>query len=193
MASKRKIIVTEFYSLDGLMSDPGDQMEWVINNFSKDLGEYEDSVYDRADTLLLGRVTYKIFESYWPQAVNDPANPDIKMARKINDITKIVFSKSLQNVEWKNSRIIKEIVPDEINALKQQDGKDMIIVGSADIVQQFTNYGLIDEYHLMLHPVVLGTGKPLFKNIKEKLALKLVDTKKFQNGVTGLFYEPSEK
>ena len=96
----RKIIVSEFYTLDGLMSDPKDQMEWVTANFSKELGEYEDSLYDSADTLLLGRVTYKIFESYWPTAADNPATSkgDIEMAHKINAITKIVFSKSLKQV-----------------------------------------------------------------------------------------------
>ena len=191
----RKIIVSEFYTLDGLMSDPQDEMEWVLGIFSEDVGKYEDDLYNRMDTLLLGRVTYKIFESYWPQAATNPSTPkgDIEMAHKINNITKIVFSKTLQKVEWRNSRLIKEITPEEIRKMKQQKGKDMLIVGSANIVQQFTNLGLIDEYHLLVHPVVLGRGKPLFKDIKDRINLKLLKAKTFNSGVIGLYYQPIEK
>ena len=190
----RKIIATEFYTLDGLMSDPKDEMEWVLSTFSEDLGKYEDDLYERADTLILGRVTYKIFESYWPTAVDDPSTPkdNIEMARKINAATKIVFSKTLKEVTWKNSILKKEINSEEIKKLKQQNGKDILIVGSANIVQQFTNFDLIDEYHLMVHPVILSTGKPLFKNLKEKVNLKMIETKQFSNGVVGLFYKNSK-
>jgi len=191
----RKIIVSEFYTLDGLMSDPQDEMDWVLSIFSEDVGKYEDELYNRMDTLLLGRVTYKIFESYWPQAATNPSTPkgDIEMAHKINNITKIVFSKTLLKVEWRNSRLIKEITPEEIRKMKQQKGKDMLIVGSANIVQQFTNLGLIDEYHLLVHPVVLGSGKPLFKDLKDRYKLKLINTKIFKNGVVLLHYEPDRK
>ncbi len=162
----RKIIVSEFYTIDGFMSDPKDQMDWVIANFSLDIGKYEDSLYDDSDILLLGRVTYKIFESYWPSAGDNPA--DIEMARKINAIHKIVFSRSLENVTWKNSTLMADIVPEEIIKIKQQPGKNILLVGSANIVQQLTNLGLIDEYHLLIHPVVLGSGKPLFKDMRIK-------------------------
>lgn len=187
----RKIIATEFYTLDGLMSDPKDEMDWVLNDFSEDLGKYEDDIYDNADTLLLGRVTFKIFEGYWPQVLENPSAPegDVKMANKINNIMKIVFSKTLQKVEWKNSRLIHEINPEEIMEMKKQNGKDMLIVGSAEITQQFTNLGLIDELHLLIHPVVLSKGKPLFKNLNDKHNLKLLETKTFKNGVVGLFYQ----
>lgn len=191
----RKIIVSEFYALDGLMSDPQDTMDWVLSIFSEDVGKYEDDLYNQVDTLLLGRVTYKIFESYWPQAATNPSTPkgDIEMAHKINNITKIVFSKTLQKVEWRNSRLIKEINPEEIRKMKQQQGKDLLIVGSADIVQQFTNLGLIDEYHLLVHPVVLGSGKPLFKDIRDRVNLKFLKTKTFSSGVVLLQYQPIEK
>lgn len=187
----RKIIATEFYTLDGLMSDPKDEMEWVLTTFSEDIGKYEDDVYDRIDTLLLGRITYKIFEGYWPQALDNPTTPEgeIELAKKINNAEKIVFSKTLQDVTWKNSKIIRQINPEEIMKIKKEKGKDLLIVGSASIVQQLTNFGLIDEYHLLLHPVVLGTGKALFKNIDNRKTLKLTGSKKFSNGVVGLFYE----
>jgi len=124
----RKIIVSEFYTLDGLMSDPEDKMDWVTSIFTPDVGKYEDDLYDSADTLLLGRVTYKIFESYWPIAPDNPktSKGDIEMAHKINNITKIVFSKTLKKVKetpvWKNVRLFKKIIPEEIKKTKTKTG-----------------------------------------------------------------------
>lgn len=177
----RKIIATEFYSLDGLMSDPKDEMDWVTTNFDPELGKYEDDLYDNADTLMLGRVTYKIFESYWPSEA--ASNDDPEMARRINEIQKIVFSKTLDQVEWKHSKIVKEIIPEEISEMKQATGKNILVVGSSDIVQQLTNLDLIDEYHFVVHPVILGSGKPLLKGVKARHNLRLIDTKAFENGV----------
>jgi dihydrofolate reductase len=186
----RKIIVSEFYTLDGLMSDPEDKMEWVLGSFNDEMGKYESDLYDSADTLLLGRTTYKIFEGYWPTAASNPATSqgDIEMAHKINNITKIVISHALKSVEWKNSLLLKEINSKEIVKMKQKEGKNILVIGSAIIVQQLTNLGLIDEYHLLLHPVVLGSGKPLFKDIRQKHELKLLEAKTFSNGVVMLCY-----
>lgn len=187
----RKIIASEFYSLDGFISDPDDSMDWVLNSFDPELGKYEDELYEQADTLLLGRVTYKIFESYWPTAATNPNTPegDIEMAHKINNITKIVFSKSLKKVNWKNSKILNEIDPKEIARMKESSGKNILIVGSANIVQQLTNLGLIDEYHFVIHPIILGMGKPLFINIEDRVKLDLIDTRNFSNGVELVRYQ----
>ena len=191
----RKIIATEFYTLDGMMSDPKDTMDWVLGTFNEEMGKYENEIYDSADTLLLGEVTYKIFEGYWPYAADNPDTPpgDVEMAHKINSIRKIVFSKTIKNVTWQNSEIFSDIDPEKLKAMKQSPGKSMLVVGSALIVQQLANLGLIDEYHLLLHPVVLGTGKPLFKDIKEKVNLKLLEAKDFGNGVVLLKYQTAGK
>ena len=190
----RKIIVSEFYTLDGLMSDPEDKMEWVLGSFNDEMGKYERDLYDSADTLFLRRTTYKIWEGYWPTAASNPATSqgDIEMARKINNITKIVFSHSMKGVDWKNSKLLKEIKSEEIVKMKQKEGKNILVIGSASIVQQFTNLGLIDEYHLLVHPVVLGSGKPLFKDIRQKHDLKLLEAKTFSNGVVILRYAPTK-
>jgi len=191
----RKIIVSEFYTLDGLMSDPEDKMEWITGTFNDEMGKYEGGLYDGADTLLLGRTTYKIFEGYWPQAATNPEMPagEVEMAHKMNNITKIVFSHSMKGVEWENSKLLKEINPEEIVKLKQKAGKNILVIGSASIVQQLTNLGLIDEYHLLLHPVVLGSGKALFKDVRQKQNLKLLEAKAFKNGVVILRYAPKNK
>jgi dihydrofolate reductase len=182
----RKIIASEFYSLDGFISDPNDSMDWVTTSFDPELGKYEDELYDHADILLLGRVTYKIFESYWPGTTNPD---DAEMVDKINNITKIVFSKSLTKVNWKNSKILNEINPNEILRMKNSGGKNILIVGSASIVQQLINHGLIDEYHFVIHPIILGVGKPLFINIKDRVKLDLIDTRTFKNGVELVRYQ----
>jgi dihydrofolate reductase len=106
--------------------------------------------------------------------------------------TKIVFSHALKSVEWKNSLLLKEINPEEIIKMKQEPGKNILVIGSASIVQQLTNLGLIDEYHLLLHPVVLGSGKPLFKDIGQKHDLKLLEAKPLSNGVVMLRYAPEK-
>jgi dihydrofolate reductase len=183
----RKIIATEFYSLDGLMSDPNDTMDWVRNSFDPELGKYEGELYDKSDTLLLGRVTFKIFENYWPTDEIDP--DDVEMARKINNMTKIVFSKSLKSVDWNNSKLLNKIDPKEISRLKQSQGKNLLIVGSASIVQQLTNLELIDEYHFVFFPIILGAGKTLFKNIEHQIKLKLLKTVVFQNGAVLAYYQ----
>jgi dihydrofolate reductase len=189
----RKIVATEFYTLDGLMSDPEDRMEWVLGTFNAEMGQYEGGIYDSADTLLLGAVTYKIFEGYWPNAADDPntAPGEVEMAHKMNQIRKIVYSKSIRTVTWQNSELRPEIDAAELQRMKQAPGKDMIVVGSASIVQQLTDLGLVDEYHLLLHPVILGKGKPLFKGIREGRSLALVGTEDFGNGVVLLKYKSS--
>jgi dihydrofolate reductase len=186
----RKIIASEFYSLDGFISDPKEDMAWVLSDFSEDMGEYEDDIYKKADTLLLGRKTYRIFEGYWPAAAENPSTPaeDAGMAHTMNKIKKIVFSKTIKEVTWQNSYLKKEIDQDEINNMKKEEGKNMLVIGSSEIVQQFSRLGLIDEYHLLVHPVILGEGIPLFNNLKEMQKLKLFGSKQFSNGVVGLFY-----
>ncbi len=111
----------------------------------------------------------------------------------MNNLPKIVFSKTLQKVEWNNSRLVKENIVEEISTMKQQPGKDMVIFGSGSIVSTFMQLGLIDEYRIIVNPVVLGKGKPLFKGINDKLNLKLLKTKTFSSGNVLLYYEPAKK
>jgi dihydrofolate reductase len=195
----RKVIASTFVTLDGLMVGQNEEMDWVLDNLD---GEMENDIADQlknVDAILLGRVTYQIMANYWPTATTDASvrrsqgAEDPIITDKMNNLPKIVFSKTLQKVEWKNSRLIKENIKDEILKIKQQPGKDMVILGSASIVQTFTNLGLIDEYRLLLHPVVLGSGKPLFKDIKDRLNLKLMKTKTYKNGVVSLDYQPAKK
>jgi dihydrofolate reductase len=188
----RKLIVTEFYSLDGFMSDLADQMDWVTTTFSQDMGKYVGDVYANADTLFLGDVTYSIMAAYWPTADTNPEafQGDAEAAHVMNSLRKVVFSKNMKDLAWSNSVLKTEIVPEEIKKMKQEPGKNMLAAGSASIVQQLTNFGLVDEYHLLVHPVILGNGKSLFQGIRERHTLKLISTEVFTNGVVLLRYEP---
>lgn len=188
----RKIIATEFYSVDGMMSDPEDQMDWVTADFGPDMAEAVESEYTRADTLFLGAVTYRIMAAYWPTAATNPdaGEGDAEFASTMNNIKKIVFSKTALAPEWSHSEFRPEINADDIREMKGASGKDMLIAGSASIVRQFTELGLIDEYHLLLHPTILGSGKPLFRGVKGRHDLKLLEARALDNGVVMLRYEP---
>ena len=189
----RKIIVTMWVTLDGFIAGSNEEMDWVM--VDDEMGKYEDDMVSSADTLILGRVTYASFAGAWPHVPENPSasKGEVEYAHKVNAMHKIVFSKTLQKAEWNNSTLMKEIVPEEIEKLKQEPGRDMVIYGSASIVQQLTNLGFIDEYQLLVHPVVLGGGKPLFKGINDRGNLKLIKTRTFSSGVVGLHYQPDKE
>lgn len=183
----RKVIASPFVTLDGFMAGPQGEFDWNEPYFDEEMGSYIRKQFSEIDTIFLGRVTYQMFAQYWPtQGVKD----DPVFAEKMNSTPKIVFSRTLDKVEWSNSRLVKENITEEVLKLKEQPGKDIVIDGSAGLIHSLTNLGLIDEYRLRVHPVVLGSGLPLFKDIKEKMNLKLVEAKPFQSGVVILHYQP---
>ncbi len=188
----RKIIVTMWITLDGFIAGPNGEMDWVGQFYDEAMGNYEDNLVSSADTLVLGRVTYESFAGAWPKVPENPSasKGEVEYAHKVNAMRKIVFSRTLSSVEWNNSRLVKEIIPEEITKLKQEPGRDMVIYGSASIVRTLTNLGLIDEYQLLVHPVVLGSGKPLFQDIKHKTNLKLIQSRTHPSGVVVLSYQP---
>src|SRR5271157_160394 len=185
----RKIIFFMLTSLDGYFEGTGRDISWhnVDNEFNKFAIEQLNTV----DTLLFGRVTYEMMASYWPTPAaktNDPV-----VAEKMNTTPKLVCSKTLQKGEWQNTRLIKDNFVEEMQKLKKQSGKDMIILGSSDLAITFIEHGLIDEYRVMINPLVLGDGKSLFKGIKGKFDLSLIKTRTFKNGNVLLYYEPKRK
>ncbi|WXG42347.1 MAG: dihydrofolate reductase family protein [Candidatus Freyarchaeum deiterrae] len=188
----RKIIASEMVSLDGYFEGPNREIDW--HNVDEEFNQYAISILNTVDTILFGRVTYQLFESYWPAAATNPSTSksDLEIAHQINNKTKIVFSKTLEKVEWKNAKLVKEVIPEEIAKMKQQPGKDMVIYGSGSIVSTFTQLGLIDEYLIIVNPVILGDGKPLFKDVKDRINLKLLKTKTFNSGNVLLVYKPAK-
>jgi len=186
----RKIIVFNLISLDGFFAGEDGDISW--HNVDDEFNKFAIEQTASFGAIIFGRTTYQLFESYWPDALKDPKTgpEDLEIARTIDDIEKIVFSKTLKSVAWKNSKLFHEIDPEEIKKWKIKDGKPMAIFGSGTIVQQMTNLDLIDEYRFMVNPVVLGKGKPMFANLKDKFNLKLLDTKIFKNGNVLLYYKP---
>jgi dihydrofolate reductase len=133
---------------------------------------------------------YPAFEKYWLAAPTNPSSTknEIEYARLADKMQKIVFSKTLEKVEWKTTRIVKDHIAEEILRMKQEPGRDMVLLGGAGLASTFMNLGLIDEYHLIVNPLVLGGGKPLFKDVKERHKLKLINAKTFKSGKVVLHY-----
>jgi dihydrofolate reductase len=184
----RKIIMFNLVTLDGFFAGVDGNIDW--HNVDDEFNKFAIKQTSEFGTILFGRTTYELFESYWPKALIDPktSKDDLKIAKIIDEVEKIVFSKNLKEVTWKNSKLFRKIDIEEVRKLKRQKGKDMAIFGSGTIVQQFTNLGLIDEYRLMVNPVILGKGKPLFKDLRDMQSLKLLKTRTFKNGNILLFY-----
>jgi len=136
-------------------------------------------------------VTYQMMADYWPTVgeSSDATKHDIDHARWVNHAPKLVFSRTLENVEWQNSRIVRDHFPEEIARLKQQPGKNLLMIGSTTTAHTFTQLGLIDEYRINVNPVVLGGGSPLFAGIKAPINLQLVSAKMYASGVVGLHYQ----
>jgi dihydrofolate reductase len=189
----RKVIVTMWVTLDGFIAGPNNDMSWV--RVDEAMATYENDLVSAADTLLLGRVTYQSFAGAWPHVPDNPtaSEGEKEYARKLNSMRKIVFSRTLETAEWNNSTLHHEISPDDIVALKQESGKNIVIYGSASVVQALMDLGLIDEYQLLVHPIVLGSGKRLFRDGSNTTALRLVEAKPFSSGVVLLSYQPAEK
>ncbi|OGC78711.1 MAG: hypothetical protein A2Z27_01830 [candidate division Zixibacteria bacterium RBG_16_50_21] len=180
----RKVILSMMVSLDGFFEGPNQELDWHV--WDDEMEKYAHHTLDAVDSILLGRVAYRLFADYWPTAKDS-------IAPQINNLPKIVFSKTLEKVEWKNSKLVKENIVEEISKVKQQPGLDLILYGGAGIASTFIKLGLIDEYRIIVNPVVLGSGKPLFKDIKEKLNLKLFKTKTFKCGNVALYYQPGKE
>ena len=159
-----------------------------------EIHEHYNELLRNAGTLIYGRITYQLMESYWPTVVKNPTGnkPADDFAVLIDNIPKIVFSRTLKNVNWKNTKLKKEIVKEEVLELKQEPGKS-IFVGSPGLIVAFTQLDLIDEYQLSVQPTILGSGLQLFKNIKDRVNLKLLETKAFGCGAVTLYYETIRK
>src|SRR3982750_3535022 len=167
----RKLIAAINMTLDGFC----DHTAMIADD---ELHQHYNELLSNADTLLYGRITYQLMESYWPTVVKNPTGnkPTDEFAVLIDNISKIVFSRTLKNVDWKNTKLKNEVIKEEILALKQQVGKD-ILVGSPGLIVALTKLDLIDEYQLGVQPIVLGCGLSLFKNINDRVNLKLLKTK----------------
>jgi dihydrofolate reductase len=183
----RKIIAAINMTLDGFC-------DHTAGIADEELHQHYSELLSHADAILYGRITYQLMESSWPDIVKNPTgNKAIdEFAVIIQDIPKIVFSRTLTRVEWKNAELAKRGLKEEVLELRQQPGK-YILVGSPGLIAALMNLGLIDEYQLCVHPVVAGRGLPLFKNINDRAIFKLLKIKTFDSGAATLYYEPTKK
>ena len=186
----RKLIAAINMSLDGFCDHTG----MIADD---ELHQHFNELLSNADTLIYGRTTYQLMENHWPSVVKNPTGnkPTDEFAVLIDNIQKIVYSRTLQHVDWKNSTLKKEIIKEDILGLKQSrsGGSKNIIVGSPSLIVGLAQLGLVDEYQPVVHPVVVGSGLPLFKNIKDKIDLKLLKTKPLSAGQLVLYYEPTKR
>jgi dihydrofolate reductase len=177
----RKLIVTEFISLDGVMQSPGGEAGyahagWVAPHFSDELGAYKFEEQDAAEILLLGRVTYESFYGAWPER-------DGPMAEKINTMTKVVASTTLGSSDWQDTTVVAEDVHGHVASLKEQDGGPILLAGSRTLAQSLLVAGLVDEINLQVFPVILGSGARFYPDTPDQLPLELVSSRAVGGGV----------
>ena len=190
----RKLTIGEFVTLDGVMQAPGGPDEdreggfehggWTVPFFDEQMGQYLTEMISRSDALLLGRKTYEIFASSWPLAPDDDP-----IGTHLNNVPKYVASRTMKSADWNNTTILSNNVAEEIRKLKEQDGGEIQVAGSGELVQTLLKHDLIDEFHLLIYPVLLGTGKRLFGEGTIPGGLKLTNTLTTKSGVMINTYE----
>ena len=183
----RRIILMMSVSLDGFISGPHGELDWHM--VDDELHQHFNDVLGKMSAFLDGRVNYELMAEFWPTADVDPASsePVIEFARIWRDMPKFVYSTTLEHAEW-NATVVRDVIADEVRELKAKPGGDMA-VGGADLAASFRRQDLIDEYRVYVHPVLIGRGKPLFRESDGTTELRLIETRTFGNGVVLLRYE----
>jgi dihydrofolate reductase len=187
----RRLLVFNSTSLDGFFVDQNGDMSWAhVRDRDGDFNEFVQGNASAGGELLFGRVTYDLMAGYWPTPLamkNDPV-----VAEGMNNLPKVVFSRTMEKASWNNTKLVKGDLAGEVRKMKKAPGKDMVIMGSGSIVSQLAPERLIDEYQVVVIPVVLGRGRTMFDGVKEKLALRLTRSRVFGNGNVFLCYEPTQ-
>ena len=185
----KKLVVYNFTTLDGYFCGPNGELDWFA--LSDDIADYVKELLNNTDTLLFGRKTYQQMAAFWP---TETAHEQI-ITDQMNSLPKFVLSKTLTSVEWNNSRLLKGNIWEEVSDLKQElpdKDKDILILGSGNIVSALTQLGLVDEYHLVFHPVAIGKGRSMFEIVK-KLNLELLSVRPFAGGAVALHYKTIQR
>jgi len=187
----RNLIFFMHTSLDGFVAGPNGEMNWI--KVDEEIFDFVATMTDQADTALYGRVTYEMMQSYWPKAGEQPgaSKHDKEHSAWYNKVSKIVLSKTISEKGLENTIVISDQLAANINKIKKQDGKNILIFGSPGASQSLLNQGLIDEFWLFVNPIILGQGMPLFKDITGTTKLKLAESKTFACGVIALHYKKS--
>jgi len=182
----RKLIVFNNISLDGYFTDAEGLLHWAHKS-DPEWNEFTASNASGGGVLVFGRKTYDLMAGFWPTAQATEMFPEV--AEGMNNLPKVVFSRSMKEASGQNIRLIKDNIVEEMRKLKSEPANDMVIMGSGTIVSQFTQEGLIDEYHIVTHPIIIGKGRTMFEGVKEKVPLKRTKTRTFENGCVFVCYE----
>jgi dihydrofolate reductase len=184
----RKLKLQMQMSLDGYVARPNGELDWMIWDQDDKLIEFINSLIDSSDTILLGRKMTDGFVSHWENVVNNKS--DSPFAKQMVDIPKVVFTKTLDKSIWNNTTLAKGNLVEEIANLKKQNGKDIIVYGGAGFVSSLIKEGLIDEYHLFIHPTAIGDGMTIFKSLGRTQKFSVIQSRFYSNGVTVLSCDP---
>lgn len=180
-------------SVDGYVAGPNGEMDWMTWNHDAELMQYITDLTDTIGTIVMGRKLAEGFIPYWANAAKNPNDPSHPFAHKMADKPKVVFTKTMDRSVWDNTEIATGDVTDEINKLKNSEGKDIIAYGGAGFVSSLIKNNLIDEYHLFINPTAIGNGMAIFKDVEQKLKLKLVKASPFSCGIVVLTYQPADR
>jgi dihydrofolate reductase len=183
----RKLLVFNNITLDGYFTDAHGDMSWA-HQHDPEWIEFVQGNASGGGELLFGRKTYDLMASYWPTPM--AIKNDSVVAEQMNKLPKIVFSRTMQQASWQNTRVVKGDIVAEMRKMKSAEGPGMAIFGSGQIVSQFAEAGLIDEYQIAIHPIVLGAGRTMFEGLSKTLALKAIKTRPFANGIVFVCYQP---
>jgi dihydrofolate reductase len=184
----RRLVVFNNVTLDGYFTGKNGDLSWAKGRTDPELNAFVADNAKSGGLLLLGRVTYELMSSYWPTPQARQNEPVV--AERMNALPKVVFSRTLATASWSNTKLVKGDMAAEIRRMKSEPGEGMTILGSGSVVSQLAHEGLIDEYQMLLNPVVLGEGRTMFHGIKKNLTLRLTKTRTFGNGTVFLCYQP---
>jgi dihydrofolate reductase len=182
----RKLIAQTLISIDGYFEDTSNSLSW--HNVDQEFDNYTIEMLDSFGTLLFGRVTYELMESFWPTVQATAMDPIV--AKYMNELPKVVFSKKLKNATWNNTRVVNANIIEEVQTLKQQPGKNIALFASSNLAKTFVENDLIDEFHFLINPVVLGSGHSFLNGLPGRRKLKLIRSRVFNSGNVLLCYEP---
>ena len=183
----RELVMFNLVSLDGYFEGPNQDISW--HNVDAEFNEHAVAMLDDTGLLLFGRITYDLMARVWPTEAAKRDDPLV--AQRMNDLPKVVFTRTLREATWQNTRLVRGNIEKEVSRMKEQAGKRIALLGSGSIVPQLARSGLIDEYQFMVNPIALGGGRPLFSDLQGKLGLRLVRSKVFGNGNVMIAYRPA--
>ena len=186
----RKLKLQVQLTIDGFIAGPNGEMDWMTYNWDDELKQYVTALTEPVDTIILGRKLAEGFIPYWAEVAQNAENPEQDAGKKFTATKKVVFTKTLQQSQWDNTQLAKGELSDEIKQLKNKDGQDIIAYGGGAFVSSLIKEGLIDDYHLFINPVVIGSGMTIFKERINSLNLKLVKASSFECGIVVLHYVP---